>query len=166
MLLRPATPADVDQVARLHVRSWHAGYRGLLPDAYLDRLRPEEFAARYTFGSADPLEPSTTVSVLDSVICGFVTIGPAIAQTLGAGHLMALYIDPAYFRRGLGRHLLHEGCTQLTARGYEEAALWMLAGNQAAEQLYLREGWHIDGSPAVEEIWGQPMNVLCMRRAL
>ena len=27
------------EVARVHVRSWQAGYRGLLPDAYLDGLR-------------------------------------------------------------------------------------------------------------------------------
>jgi hypothetical protein len=36
-------------VARAHVRSWQAGYRGLLqvlPDAYLDGLRPEERPAR------------------------------------------------------------------------------------------------------------------------
>ena len=29
-------------VARVHVRSWQVGYRGLLPDAYLDGLRAEE----------------------------------------------------------------------------------------------------------------------------
>lgn len=29
-------------VVRVHVRSCQAGYRGLQPDAYLDRPRPEE----------------------------------------------------------------------------------------------------------------------------
>ena len=39
MFLRPAEPDDAMEVARVHVRSWQAGYRGLLPDAYLDGLR-------------------------------------------------------------------------------------------------------------------------------
>ena len=44
MLLRPAEPQDAMGVARVHVRSWQAGYRGLLPDAYLDGLRAEDRA--------------------------------------------------------------------------------------------------------------------------
>jgi hypothetical protein len=35
MLLRRAEPGDAMDVARVHVRSWQAGYRGLLPDAIL-----------------------------------------------------------------------------------------------------------------------------------
>ncbi len=53
MLLRPAEPADAMAVARVHVRSWQAAYRGLLPDAYLDGLRPEDRAARYDFATED-----------------------------------------------------------------------------------------------------------------
>jgi GNAT superfamily N-acetyltransferase len=36
-------------VACVHVRSWQAAYRGLLPDEYLDGLRAEDRANRYTF---------------------------------------------------------------------------------------------------------------------
>ena len=43
-------------VARVHVRSWQVGYRGLLPDAYLDGLRAEERAERYNFASGDARE--------------------------------------------------------------------------------------------------------------
>jgi hypothetical protein len=41
------------------------GYRGLLPAAHLDALRPEERARRYTFGDADPLKPATSVALVD-----------------------------------------------------------------------------------------------------
>jgi hypothetical protein len=44
MFLRPAEPSDASAVARVHVRSWQAGYRNLLPDQYLDGLRPEDRA--------------------------------------------------------------------------------------------------------------------------
>ena len=41
MFLRPAEPGDASAVALVHVRSWQAGYRNLLPDEYLDGLRAE-----------------------------------------------------------------------------------------------------------------------------
>ena len=50
-------------VARVHVRSWQAAYRALLPDDYLDQLRPQDRAQRYDFASLDPLKPWTIVAV-------------------------------------------------------------------------------------------------------
>lgn len=41
MRLRPAQPEDALAVARVHVRSWQAAYRGLLPDDHIGR-RPLE----------------------------------------------------------------------------------------------------------------------------
>ena len=49
VLIRPAKSDDALEVARVHVRSWQAAYRGLLPDDYLDDLRAEERAQRYNF---------------------------------------------------------------------------------------------------------------------
>lgn len=45
MELRPALPADALAVARVHVRAWQVGYRGLLPAAYLDSLRATVWGA-------------------------------------------------------------------------------------------------------------------------
>ena len=63
MLLRAAKPDDAMEVANVHVRSWQVGYRGLMPDDYLDALRPEDRATRYTFGLSDRLELATIVAV-------------------------------------------------------------------------------------------------------
>jgi hypothetical protein len=62
MLLRPAEPDDALAVARVHVRSWQAAYRTLIPDDYLDQLRPEDRAQRYNFSSLNPLQPWTIVA--------------------------------------------------------------------------------------------------------
>jgi CheY-like chemotaxis protein len=56
MLLRPAEPEDAIAVARVHVRSWQAAYRTLLPHDYLDQLRPQDRAKTYDFASLDPVE--------------------------------------------------------------------------------------------------------------
>lgn len=57
MLLLLAELTDAMGVAQVHVRSWQVGYRGLMPDDYLDQLRPEERAAKYTFGNTDASKP-------------------------------------------------------------------------------------------------------------
>jgi hypothetical protein len=61
----------------VHVRAWQVGYRNLLPDEYLDGLRPEERAQHYNFAKPDPLKPATIVAVVAEEICGFATTAPA-----------------------------------------------------------------------------------------
>ena len=77
MLLRVAQPADAVAVARMHVRSWQASHRGLLPDEYLDALRPEDRARRYTLGDLAPDRPATIVAIERGTIGGFATSGPS-----------------------------------------------------------------------------------------
>ena len=60
LTLRNARPDDAEQVACVHVRSWQVAYRGLLADAYLDGLRAEDRAGRYTFDLVGPEHPATT----------------------------------------------------------------------------------------------------------
>jgi hypothetical protein len=63
MLLRRPELDDAMAVACVHVRSWQAAYRTLLPDDYLDQLRPEDRAQKYDFADLDPLKPQTIVYV-------------------------------------------------------------------------------------------------------
>jgi hypothetical protein len=43
LIVRVARPDDAAAVAGVHVRSWQQGYRGLLPDDFLDdQVRSEE----------------------------------------------------------------------------------------------------------------------------
>src|SRR5215469_4935469 len=73
MELRRAEPADAIAVARVHVRSWQAAYRKLMPDDYLDQLRPEDRANKYDFGNLDPIRPQTIIATESGVIRGFAT---------------------------------------------------------------------------------------------
>src|SRR5882672_8389445 len=57
MQVRLAEPDDAIAVARVHVRSWQVAYRTLLPDDYLNQLRPEDRAQKYDFASLDALKP-------------------------------------------------------------------------------------------------------------
>jgi GNAT superfamily N-acetyltransferase len=156
MELRRAGPGDELAVARIHVRAWQAGYRGLLPAAYLDALRAEDRAARYTFARLDG--PRTTVAVIDGAIAGFAT-------TSGA-ELSALHVDPDAWRRGIGSALIARARADLAAAGVVEAHLWLLAGNQRAQQFYERDGWTSDGTRRSDVVWGATVDEVAYRRAL
>lgn len=46
-LIRPATAGDAAQIGLVHVRSWQAAHRGLVPQDYLDHLDSAARAARF-----------------------------------------------------------------------------------------------------------------------
>jgi hypothetical protein len=146
MFLRVARPVDAIAVARVHVRSWQAAYRGLLFDEYLDALQPEEWALRYSFTDPQGTEPVTVLAVEGSEICGLATIGPAGAdERQTVGELLALYVDPDRFA---------------------EACLWVLAGNEWAERFYRLDGWLPDGSRRPAKVAGYSVEDVRYRRSL
>ena len=165
MLVRPATPDDALAVAGVHVRAWQVGYRGLLPDVYLDGLRAEERARRYTFGSAEPSAPRTLVAVEADTIVGFTSTAPA-SDLAGVGELVALYVDPSGWRRGVGRALIAAARARLVEQGFGACLLWLLAGNRAGEAFYRADGWLPEGTRRLAEVWGVEVDEIRFRRPL
>ena len=167
MLLRAATPDDAMAVANVHVRSWQVAYRGLMPDEFLDALRPEVRAGRYTFGSPDPLQPATIIAVDEGAICGFATTGPALdTDGHGKGELYSLYVDPPSWHLGVGRALIAAAREHLRGHDFTEARLWVLAGNDRAERFYRADGWGSDGTRRVAEVHGLMVDELRYDRQL
>lgn len=153
--LRAATPDDALEVARVHVRSWQVGYRGLLPQGYLDGLGPEDRAARYTFGDSGTERPLTIVAVEQGRICGFATAGRSRdSDVRDAYELMAIYVDPDQWGSGIGRLLIDDARGRFSRAGANEAVLWVMAANERARRFYRADGWAWDGSRRMEEIWG------------
>jgi GNAT superfamily N-acetyltransferase len=167
VLVRDARPEDSTEVAGLHIRAWQAAYRGLLPGDYLDALRVEERAARYSFGSLDAGEPRAIVATEDGVIRGFASAGRSRDRdTSHIGELYALYIDPPRWGTGVGGLLMSNALDSLRALGFDEAILWLLVGNNRAERFYRADGWWADGTSRVEDVWGVEASVVRYRREL
>lgn len=156
MELRHAVPDDALAVARIHVRAWQAGYRGLLPDGYLDSLRAEDRAARYTFDRLDG--PRTTVAVAGGAIVGFATIA--------GDELSALHVDPDAWSRGIGGALIARARGDLAAAGVAEARVWVLDRNARAQRFYERDGWASDGMRRSDVVWGAAVDEIEYRRRL
>jgi ribosomal protein S18 acetylase RimI-like enzyme len=167
MRVRVARPEDAPAVAAVHVRSWQAAYRGLLPDEYLDSLRPEDRVGHYTLASTDPNLPATVVALEDGAICGFVTTGPSQdTDSAGTGEVLALYVAPEAWGAGVGTRLVTEARAHLGHMGFTEAVLWVLVGNDRAQRFYRTDGWQPDGGRRSEELWGVVVDEVRFRRHL
>jgi hypothetical protein len=103
MIARDAMPEDARALAGVHVRSWQAAYRGLIPDDFLDGLSIERRAAGYELGSSDPDAPETIIAAEGEVVVGFASIGRSRdADAPQAGELYALYVDPLHWAPAQG----------------------------------------------------------------
>lgn len=163
--IRDAVPEDAMAVARVHVRSWLAAYRGLIADDFLDALRPEDRAATYEFGAEDLAAPRTIVAEADGEIRGFATTGPCRDEdALGAAELYALYVDPRRWRAGIGLLLLEAAMARMSEEGFEDAVLWVLSDNEPAQRFYAAAGWRRDGAERSEQPYGVVTQVIRMRR--
>jgi GNAT superfamily N-acetyltransferase len=56
-----------------------------------------------------------------------------------------LYVEPAAWRRGLGRALVDAAMTELHARRFREVTLWTAEWN-ASRGFYEENGWSLDGA--------------------
>jgi hypothetical protein len=87
--VRAAETRDAPAIARVHVRSWQVGYRGLVPDAVLDALSALE-RERDWRGWLHDERSSTLVAEFDGAVAGFATtITPSRDEDAGPRNLRA-----------------------------------------------------------------------------
>jgi GNAT superfamily N-acetyltransferase len=147
--IRRATRQDDREIAEVHVESWRAAYRGLLPDAYLDRLSVDEREAQRREHLDDPSgEWATLVAEENGRVIGFATFGPSRDEDApaGTGEVPAIYLDPAVVGTGVGRELFARAAEGLRNAGFTRATLWVLEANERARRFYEKAGWTWDGS--------------------
>ena len=165
--MRPARVDDAPALARVHVDSWRAAYRGLVPDSSLQRFtyqwREECFRQALATGAEE-----TYVVQLDEEAVGILTVGAARDADLDVnrtGEIWGIYISPEYWRKGIGSRLVEEAERMLKSRGYENAVLWVLEGNQQARGFYEAMGFSPDGESKIID-WGTPLKAVRYRKAL
>ncbi|MFI1989275.1 GNAT family N-acetyltransferase [Actinoplanes sp. NPDC020271] len=148
--IRELTPADIDPVAAVHVRSIQASYAGLLPEAHLATLDPAVFADRRRTGLGQP-GTHTVVAERDGVLVGHASAGPD-REDPAVGELYSIYVDPGSWGTDAGRLLFLAARRILAGDGYPEMRLWVLAGNERARRFYERAGMTTDGVTATHRL--------------
>jgi ribosomal protein S18 acetylase RimI-like enzyme len=156
VVVRAGVPADADGLAVAHVRAWQEGYRGLMPQEYLDGLEVAERLTGWQERLANPREGSRLlVGTVDEQVAGFAVFGAARDPDSGEdGELFAINVHPDHWRAGVGSRLLVEVHTGLADLGHENAVLWVVAGNDRARRFYERHGWSVEAVERSDKLPG------------
>lgn len=143
MLIRPAEIRDAQAIGQAHVQVWNETYRGIMPDALLDRLdaieRAKAWAARIpTFRQN---RQTLAVAEHDGAVIAFAGCGPRRKDNLASdGEIYMVNIIRAAKRRHTGTNLMLAMANALAADGFESAGLWVLEKNLPARAFYERLG--------------------------
>ena len=150
MIVRSAIPTDAEAIATVHVRSWQAGYRGLMADELLDGLSAAERVPRWRDAVAGHAEPGLLlVAEHGTGVAGFCAVAepsrdedadPDVAE------IGAIYVDPDHWRVGVGAALMEAALEHLGSGDWREVTLWVLEDNDAAIAFYERFGFAPDGA--------------------
>jgi ribosomal protein S18 acetylase RimI-like enzyme len=98
------------------------------------------------------------VAEIAGEVAGLVTVdfkeGPVYVrpERRAHAHIVELVVDPARQRQGLGRALMSAAEEVAAARGYRRLTISVMAGNDAAEQAYARQGFRPLAHDLVKEI--------------
>jgi ribosomal protein S18 acetylase RimI-like enzyme len=146
--VRKAVPDDAPAIAEIHVASWRAAYRGIVPDETLDGLSVERRTAYWRRLVEAPGDSRVFVATVGDDVVGFASTGPGRDDDLplGARELYTIYLAPTSWRRGIGRRLLDLAVDDLRDRGHELVVLWVLRDNDRGRRFYEAAGWTADGS--------------------
>ncbi len=141
MNVRPATFGDVAQIAAVHVAGWQVGYRGLLPQSFLDGLTTAERLSRWSATVHGAARPGLGTFVADDAgdVVGFVNIGPTRDGDLDSaqvGEVKSLYVLPGVWGQGIGRSLADRGDGQ-PRRGLPRKGNVVGAGQQLSSDFLL-----------------------------
>jgi RimJ/RimL family protein N-acetyltransferase len=156
-MIREGTVADAAAVARVHVESWQAIYRGHFPDDYLDSLSAERRAQQWTSSMSEGTFELAVYDTGDDDIAGFVCIGPSRDHDAdpSVGEVAAIYLRPSYWRAGIGTQLIAWAQHASDRHGWSKLTLWVLDGNTSARAFYERVGWTPDGAAKSDSIGGR-----------
>jgi GNAT superfamily N-acetyltransferase len=145
--VRPATPADAADVARVQRVTWRTAYRSLLPAHVLDDWDDAAVTAAWRSAVQEPPTPSHGVLVaregLDVV--GYLAHGPAAPDEPTpdgpAAEVTALLVEPRWGRRGHGSRLLAAAVDLLGATGVRELRMWVPEEDRVTSGFLESAGW-------------------------
>lgn len=147
MKARPTAPDDAPAIARVHVASWNAAYRGVIADEALDDLTEERLAPEWRREIEAGVSEVAVVEV-DAVVTGYSRYGPSRDDDLDpktTAEIYGFYLHPDTWGKGAGRVLMTHVKDDLGTRGFRDAVLWVVQVNDRAQAFYRGVGFAPDG---------------------
>lgn len=135
--IRTATLSDADGIARAHTASWRSSYRGILPDAVLDRIDVDQRAASWRRVLTDPgVLCLVAYDTTHREIVGFCDAGRPRGDSPYAAEVYRIYLEHHAKRHGLGREMFDLVADWLRAQQLRSLVIWVLENNHHARRFY------------------------------
>jgi ribosomal protein S18 acetylase RimI-like enzyme len=143
MEIRRALETDALGIATVHVRTWQAAYRGIVPDTHLDSLSVEARASVWREALVRGTPEEVWVAVIGGEVAGWIAFGPTRdgQQDAKTGEVEAVYVAAQYWGTGVGRELWQQARRCLADRGFTKVTLWVLLENTRAIRFYRAAGF-------------------------
>ncbi len=139
-MIRPATGADREAIAALHLASWRSSYGIELPEDVLRDVLPDYLAAKWaerTFGEGQVTLLAEGAGGLSGFVCALTDRDPPLIDNL--------HVRPGLRGGGVGAGLLSAANAALAARGFSRSTLTVLSRNTRAYAFYLANAGVDDG---------------------
>jgi GNAT superfamily N-acetyltransferase len=159
MPIRTAQLADAQQIADVHVSSWRAAYRGIVPESLLDSLSVEAWTELWRERLSRVGETVNLILVLDESVIGLASVGPARdpdCDPLRTREMYAIYLRSEYWGHGHGKDLYLAAENQMRLNGAVDVVLWVLRDNLRARRFYETQGFTLDPSRPERNHEGEP----------
>lgn len=147
--IRQAIVDDALAIAKIHVETWRATYKGILPQHLLANLSVEDRQRTWMKRLEQAMDTGASGGILVAATAsraiGFCRWAPVDDGT-ATSELVSLYIDPAWWRKGVGHALQTKALSQIHAEDFEKVLLWVAAANKGARLFYERTGWILTGN--------------------
>ena len=169
---RLARPNDAAEVARVYIESWHDTYPGVLPKALLCSMTAKGQTARWSAAIRAHGREAVLVGEHERHgIIGMASLGVSRDGALDFdGEIYTLYVDPAFYGRGVGRALLDASFAALRERGFNSCVIWAHSKNNArffyeamGGRLVAERTARMIGDPVPETAFGWKSLVLAER---
>jgi ribosomal protein S18 acetylase RimI-like enzyme len=144
--IRPATVSDAQDIAYVQVAVWNSAYKGLVPDALIERMTVADRAKGWTTilnSFAETGRGACFVAERDGAVQGFASCGAQRDDDLRAdyaGEITAIYVQGDHQRNGVGRALMQSCAQAMTQMDLNGSALWVLSENESARAFYAALG--------------------------
>jgi GNAT superfamily N-acetyltransferase len=166
--IREAFPIDTEAIVEVTASGWRAAYPGIVPARHLRDLPISTWRSDVRNGLRSPEGDSFTwIADLDGVVAGYCFVAaPARGEPEGSrvAELVAIYVEPAFWRSGIGTELANAAVEQARKGSYEEMVLWTFEENRRALAFYRAVGWAPDGGKRPHRATG--VSTVRLRRGL
>ena len=135
---------DAFRVADIHTRAWQVAYKGILDQKLLDTIDVMEREVMWRDKLIPNEDRTNLVLEVEAEIKGWSAFGRSVDDSK-AQELIGIYVDPIYFREGVGTELWRTTSEHMLGQNPKKLVLWVLEKNKQARGFYEKMGFGITG---------------------